>query len=1323
MAVFRDIDYNTRINGSLLVSQASTFSNNLDVDGILSIGNILNVETAIGNKLNLTGGTITGDITINGTLSATSISGVDLSNFYTKTQLNTSGGGGAVHWANITNKATATTSQAGIVQLSNSTNSTSTSLAATASAVKLAYDLADIKWVFDEEAIKTVKVNNAINADTVNSFSVGANVPAGAIFTDTIYYPPSSWPASMIEQDESHRFISDAQISIWNAKPSIDTTYSNGDGLSLVGTSFSIKLAASSGMSVDTNGLMNTDKGSSVLYFKTISASNGLAIPNSNSDTLSIIGTGSISTSANGKVINIFHEDEDHDSFALLEDDNVLSGINTFSSELIIQPDTAPEDITFIAIAWDNDKILLNTSVDALSEMIYLTSEGTNPCIRDIDYSIDYKRGIITRIPEGNIPTGGSVYISYVPTKVVFKVKGSASDTTDYLQIDNKGNIYGKSMTVTLSSSQNSQDSNTLGNFTIQGNLEVKGQSVLGDTNTDLTKINGKLSIYDGSLEKFTIDNTGIITIGSVPWARLTNIPIASELIPGIVTLTDSYGITSSVIAASATAVKETFNLANSKWTFDASIIQGIKVTNATNADTVGGLTVQTAVPLHAIFTDTKYSHPNHTGDVSSNKDGATTIGLNKVTNDKIRQSSGLSIIGNPTGSIANIQDIIASTDNQILKRNGLALEFGTIATGGITDKAVTLAKIQDVSASILLGRVTADTGRVEQLTATQVRTLLNVANGANNYLHPTQTAISTTNTAPIMIKDISVNTLGHVTSVASHTLTLNDLGFTGDTNANYYEHPANHSPSIITQSASYRFVTDTQISTWNAKSNLALGTTSVTAFRGDYGNTAYNHSQITHAPSNAQKNSDITKGEIEAKLTGDISTHAHYKALSVDSRDINDLPKDRDTGLYADFKRNATNGLNDGATYNGVLTFRPYGLATDFSGVPSFQLGFTSNGNIYKRRSLTDSTWDGWKKIWDEGSFLPTDYLPIAAERTLTGNLTIGTTGTNKNLIVNGTASIKNLNITSTNTITNLNADTVDGFHGREFFDSIFNIGGAGVVYGCKIEGLNTEFGCKLSSGQVFIKEYGIKNIVAIESFTGFTAGSYHLVFISGETTLDNSYVIGNIGVIVNASGWPSESLMPKNSILLAKVYPTNASAIGNANIYSCRKFLPIQSDISSGVVKIFESDKENAVASSSSFMTVNRLQISKAGDRTTIQLSDIPTSDSIEKSLLLQTDKITITENEVSKSITANKIINWDEANTKKHVHIYDASLQPGSTNGGKTFILVDYAVLTNSITRVYKNGLRQKFGIDYILSANTITFIVAPEPDDIIIIDYDQ
>lgn len=56
----------------------------------------------------------------------------------------------------------------------------------------------------------------------------------------------------------------------------------------------------------------------------------------------------------------------------------------------------------------------------------------------------------------------------------------------------------------------------------------------------------------------------------------------------------------------------------------------------------------------------------------------------------------------------------------------------------------------------------------------------------------------------------------------------------------------------------------------------VSLTGTSGTAYDLNRINTAYTHSQAAHAPSNAQKNSDITKAEIEAKLTGAITSHSH---------------------------------------------------------------------------------------------------------------------------------------------------------------------------------------------------------------------------------------------------------------------------------------------------------------------------------------------------------------------------------------------------------------------------------------------------------------
>lgn len=91
-----------------------------------------------------------------------------------------------------------------------------------------------------------------------------------------------------------------------------------------------------------------------------------------------------------------------------------------------------------------------------------------------------------------------------------------------------------------------------------------------------------------------------------------------------------------------------------------------------------------------------------------------------------------------------------------------------------------------------------------------------------------------------------------------------------------------NHTLDEIADTATYVKVTPAEKMAWNSSgSSLVLGNLATNAYYGDKGKTAYDHSQVAHAPSNAQKNSDITKAEIEAKLIGAITTHTHaYEAV-----------------------------------------------------------------------------------------------------------------------------------------------------------------------------------------------------------------------------------------------------------------------------------------------------------------------------------------------------------------------------------------------------------------------------------------------------------
>jgi microcystin-dependent protein len=63
-----------------------------------------------------------------------------------------------------------------------------------------------------------------------------------------------------------------------------------------------------------------------------------------------------------------------------------------------------------------------------------------------------------------------------------------------------------------------------------------------------------------------------------------------------------------------------------------------------------------------------------------------------------------------------------AGTDGHVLRRSGTTLGFGTVATAGIADDAVTYAKMQNVSAtSRILGRKTASAGDTEECTLSEI--------------------------------------------------------------------------------------------------------------------------------------------------------------------------------------------------------------------------------------------------------------------------------------------------------------------------------------------------------------------------------------------------------------------------------------------------------------------------------------------------------------------------------------------------------------------------------------------------------------------------
>lgn len=106
-------------------------------------------------------------------------------------------------------------------------------------------------------------------------------------------------------------------------------------------------------------------------------------------------------------------------------------------------------------------------------------------------------------------------------------------------------------------------------------------------------------------------------------------------------------------------------------------------------------------------------------GDITVSGSGATwTIDPNAVSDAKFRQSAGLSVVGRASNTTGNVADITAANDGEVLRRSGTTLGFGQVATAGLADNSVSDAKIRQSAGLSVVGRSANTTGNVADITA-----------------------------------------------------------------------------------------------------------------------------------------------------------------------------------------------------------------------------------------------------------------------------------------------------------------------------------------------------------------------------------------------------------------------------------------------------------------------------------------------------------------------------------------------------------------------------------------------------------------------------
>ena len=320
-------------------------------------------------------------------------------------------------------------------------------------------------------------------------------------------------------------------------------------------------------------------------------------------------------------------------------------------------------------------------------------------------------------------------------------VSGSASEVRSFINVEDGADVTDSTNVV---SSLVSATAITSGNkTTIQSNLGVDAAGTDNSTNVSLAGTLDYITINGQEITRNAINLTTDVT-GTLPIAN------------------GGTGATTAAAARTALGVD-------------------------TKANTYTGVSGDITITSAGVATVADDSH-NH---VISNVDG-----LQAALDAKQASGTYNTIIGTDTDldtSGAEVVDQINVTDGVIQSMSKRTMTLGDLGYTGATDAnnyshPTYTARSVDTSGALVLDTFTSDTSGHVTGISTRTLTLGDLgytgATDANNYVHPTLTARSVSTSGADVLATFTSNTAGHVTGITTRTMTLSDLGYSGDTNA-----------------------------------------------------------------------------------------------------------------------------------------------------------------------------------------------------------------------------------------------------------------------------------------------------------------------------------------------------------------------------------------------------------------------------------------------------------------------------------------------------------------------------------------------------------
>lgn len=173
--------------------------------------------------------------------------------------------------------------------------------------------------------------------------------------------------------------------------------------------------------------------------------------------------------------------------------------------------------------------------------------------------------------------------------------------------------------------------------------------------------------------------------------------------------------------------------------------------------------------------------------------------------------------------------------------------------------------------------------------------------------------------------------------------------GYVADDLKTFYKDSAKSSSYTGETGKIYVDMTNNKTYRWSGSTyvviseTLALGTTASTAFAGDKGLVAYNHSQAAHAPSNAEKNIIVGIQKNGADLSVDASRKVNITVPTKTSELTNNSGYITSSANVASATKLATTRAIDGVNFDGTAAITHFGTCSTAAGTAAKVVSLTS--------------------------------------------------------------------------------------------------------------------------------------------------------------------------------------------------------------------------------------------------------------------------------------------------------------------------------------------------------------------------------------------